>query len=173
MNDLRMKKIGVHMENPNKNQSRFYIPANEDQFKEKRGLGVSTINFKVTPQSANDTFIIENIFHKRGGPAKHVHYYQDEWFYIVEGEFDFEIGNEKFTLNIGDSLIGPRKIPHVWAFTGSGRGRILIAFFPAGKMEPFFREVTKANAMPPLDPELWRSHGMELLGPPLLDNKTQ
>jgi hypothetical protein len=43
----------------------------------------------------------------------------------------------------------------------------LIAFMPAGKMESFFREVTQANAMPPQDPELWRAHGMELVGPPL------
>jgi hypothetical protein len=34
-------------------------------------------------------------------------------------------------------------------------------------MEAFFREVTKANAMPPQDPKLWQAHGMELLGPPL------
>jgi len=27
--------------------------------------------------------------------------------------------------------------------------------------------VTRANAMPPQDPALWRAHGMELLGPPL------
>jgi quercetin 2,3-dioxygenase len=59
-------------------------------------------------------------------------------------------------------------VPHVWAFTGSTpHGRILIAFLPAGKMEAFFREVTKANAMPPQDPKLWQAHGMELLGPPL------
>lgn len=38
---------------------------------------------------------------------------------------------------------------------------------PAGKMELFFREVTKHNAMPPMDLGLWRAHGMELLGPPL------
>jgi fermentation-respiration switch protein FrsA (DUF1100 family) len=43
----------------------------------------------------------------------------------------------------------------------------VIAFTPAGRMKAFFREVTKADAMPPLDPELWRAHGMELLGPPL------
>jgi hypothetical protein len=35
-------------------------------------------------------------------------------------------------------------------------------------MEAFFREVTKANAMPPQDPALWQAHGMELLGPPLV-----
>jgi hypothetical protein len=44
---------------------------------------------------------------------------------------------------------------------------MLIGFMPAGSMEAFFRIVTKDNAMPAQDPELWRSHGMELLGPPL------
>jgi len=34
----------------------------------------------------------------------------------------------------------------------------------AGYMEAFFREVTKANAMPPQNPELWRMYGMDLLG---------
>jgi hypothetical protein len=34
-------------------------------------------------------------------------------------------------------------------------------------MEAFFREVTKANAMPPQDPATWRAHGMGLLRPPL------
>ena len=53
------------------------------------------------------------------------------------------------------------------ASTESVTGSILITFMPAGKMEAFFREVTKANAMPPQDPALWRAHGMELLGPPL------
>ena len=95
-----------------------------------------------------------------------MHYDQDEWFYAIEGEFIFEIGQERFALKPGYSLLGPRLVPHVWAHLGDARGRILIAFTPAGKMEAFFRDVTKANAMPPQDPGLWRAHGMELLGPP-------
>jgi hypothetical protein len=43
---------------------------------------------------------------------------------------------------------------------------MLIVFTPAGKMEAFFREVTKANGIPPADPQLWRAHGMELIRPP-------
>lgn len=143
------------------------IAADEDQFEEHRGLGVSEIKFKVTPKDSDGIFIIENIFHKKGGPAKHLHYDQDEWFYVVEGEFTLEVGQDTFSLAPGDSVLAPRKVSHVWAYTGSQRGKILIAFMPAGKMEAFFREVTKANAMPPQDPELWRAHGMELLGPPL------
>lgn len=146
----------------------LYVPAGQDRFGEHRGLGVSAIQFKVTPQDQTDILIIENVFHAKGGPARHLHYDQDEWFYVAEGEFAFEVGQEKLTLKPGDSLLAPRNVPHVWAYTGSySIGRIVITFMPAGKMEAFFREVTKANAMPPQDPELWRAHGMELLGPPL------
>lgn len=143
------------------------VAAGTDRFGEQRGLGISSIDFKVVPQDSSGLFILENTFHARGGPARHLHYDQDEWFYAVEGEFIVEVGHERINLTPGDSLLAPRKIPHVWAHVGEGRGRILIAFMPAGKMEAFFRIVTQANAMPPQDPGLWRAHGMELLGPPL------
>ena len=143
------------------------LTAGEDRFGEQRGLGISSIDFKVIPQDSHGLFVLENTFHHKGGPARHLHYDQNEWFYALEGEFLFEVGPDKFRLKPSDSLLAPRQIPHVWACVGDARGRILIAFMPAGKMESFFREVTKANAMPPQDPALWRAHGMELLGPPL------
>jgi quercetin dioxygenase-like cupin family protein len=147
----------------------LHLPAGRDRYGEQRGLEVSNILFKVTPQDSRDTLILENVFRAPGGPAKHLHHQQDEWFYILEGEFRFEVGDQRLTLNPGDSLLGPRRVPHVWAFTGKGSptGRILIAFLPAGQMEAFFRENMKANEMPPLRPALWRAHGMELLGQPL------
>jgi quercetin dioxygenase-like cupin family protein len=143
------------------------VAAGEDRYGEFRGLGVSAITFKVTSQDSGGLFVLENTFHKKGGPARHLHYDQDEWFYCVEGEFVIEVGQERLRLNPGDSLLAPRKVPHVWAYVGDTKGRMLIAFMPAGQMEAFFREVTKVNAMPPLDPALWRAHGMELMGPPL------
>ncbi len=143
------------------------VAAGADRFGEQRGLGISTIDFKVTMLNSSDIFILENTFMSRGGPPRHLHFDQDEWFYILEGEFQFEVGADRFHLHPGESLLAPRQVPHVWAFVGETRGRILVAFLPAGKMEAFFREVTRANAMPPQDPALWRAYGMELLGPPL------
>ncbi len=143
------------------------LAAGADRFGEQRGLGISTIAFKVTTPNPSDVFILENTFLAKGGPARHLHYEQEEWFYILEGEFLFEVGADRFRLQPGESLLAPRQVPHVWAFVGEARGRILIAFLPAGNMEAFFREVTRANAMPPQDPAIWRAHGMELLGPPL------
>ena len=159
MNDLLQPQAGV--------PSFLHATAGEDRYGEHRGLGVSSIAFKVASQDSSGLFVIENTFHQKGGPARHLHYDQEEWFYCVEGEFIIEVGQERIRLNPGDAVLAPRKVPHAWAFVGDTTGRMLIAFTPPGQMEAFFREVTKANAMPPQDPELWRAHGMELLGPPL------
>ena len=149
------------------NESKI-IAGGEDCFGEPRGLGVSEILFKVVPENENGIFVIENVFHEKGGPARHLHYDQDEWFYALEGEFNLVIGDSKHILCAGDSILAPKNLPHVWAFTGNQEiGRMLIAFTPAGNMEAFFREVTKENAMPPMDPKLWEAHGMKLMGPPL------
>lgn len=149
--------------NPNEQPVR----AGADLFGKQRGLGVSTITFKVVPSDSRGVLILENTFHTPGGPARHLHHDQDEWFYSLEGEFLLEIGDKRFQMNTGDSILAPRRVPHVWAYAGNATGRMLITFLPAGQMEAFFREVTRANAMPPQDPALWRAHGMELVGPPL------
>ena len=144
------------------------VASGQDRFGEHHGLGVSVLDFKLSTAETNvSLFIVENSFHEKGGPARHLHHDQDEWFYALEGEFRFEIGEQRLTLKPGDSVLGPRRVPHVWAYTGGGVGRVLVAFAPAGKMEAVFREITKANAMPPQDPALWRAYGMELVGPPL------
>lgn len=145
----------------------LYVDADKDRFGEHRGLGISTIDFKVARQDSSDIFIIENKFRAKGGPAKHLHYTQDEWFYVLVGEFIFEIGEERQSVKTGDSLFTPRNVPHVWAYVGESIGSLLIMFTPAGQMETFFHKVTQTNAMPIQDPELWQAHGMALLGPPL------
>jgi hypothetical protein len=48
------------------------VSAGEDRFSEYRGLGVSSIQFKAVPQDSSGLFIIENTFHARGGPARHL-----------------------------------------------------------------------------------------------------
>src|SRR5260370_12826933 len=107
------------------------LAAGVDREGERRGLGMSTIAFKLTMPNPNDLFILENTFLDKGGPARHLHYDQEEWFSVLEGEFQFEVGAQRLHLQAGDSLLAPRQVPHVWAFEGSARGQILIAFLPA------------------------------------------
>ncbi len=144
------------------------VAAGGDREGVHRSMGISTLAFKVvTSDTAEQLFVVEQTNHRRGGPPRHLHPDQDEWFYVIAGDYIVEVGNEAHRLRPGDSILAPRGLPHVWACVGDGQGRVLVAFAPAGHMEAFFREVTKAEAMPPQDPELWRAHGMEVVGPPL------
>jgi len=88
----------------------FRVAADEDRFAEHRGLGISSIDFKVSTQDSNGLFILENTFREKGGPARHLHYDQDEWFYVIEGEFVFEVGKERIKLKPGDFLLGHLKM---------------------------------------------------------------
>ena len=38
-------------------------------------------------------FVFESTRIKNGGPPLHYHYTQDEWFYILKGDFLFKIGD--------------------------------------------------------------------------------
>ena len=72
---------------------------------------------------------------QRGGPARHLHHEQDEWFYVVEGEHVIEIGEERYELGGGDSLLVPRKVAHAWAYVREGTGRLIAALQSAREIE--------------------------------------
>ena len=146
----------------------FWVARDADRTGEQLDRGISKVFFKVsTEDSHGGLLVVEMTHHAKGGPGRHVHFDQDEWFYILEGEYDFEVGQERFRLKAGDSVFGPRKVPHVWAFVGNQTGRILFIFTPAGQIEAFFREPGKTDVIVPQDPAYFRTYGMELVGPPL------
>ena len=142
------------------------VAAGEDVFGEAL-VAAGTLAFKVVPPDPNGLLIFEMTLTQKGGPARHLHHNQDEWFYAIQGQFIFEVGQERLQLNPGDSIFGPRGIPHVWAYVGDTPGRLLFTFMPAGKMVAFLREIAKANAPAPQEPEFWRVYDLELVGPPL------
>ena len=146
----------------------FWVGRDVDRLGEYHGRGIARVFFKVSNEDSHSGLVVvEMTHHAKGGPGRHFHYEQDEWFYVVEGEYDFEVGQERIRLRPGDSVFGPRKVPHVWAFVGDQLGRILFVFTPAGQIEAFFREPGKTDVRPPLDPAYYRAYGMELVGPPL------
>jgi len=146
------------------------VARGEDRLGERHNIGLSTTVFKVlTKDSEGALFVMEHQSHEKGGPPRHLHHNEDEWFYAIEGYYILEVGSERFHLRAGDSILAPREVPHAWAFAGDTPGRLLIAFAPANKMESFFRENAKhfnggnyAN-----EAEIYRAYGMELVGPPL------
>jgi mannose-6-phosphate isomerase-like protein (cupin superfamily) len=130
---------------------------------------------KVSPtDSENGFFLFESVREKKGGPREHFHYEQDEWWYILEGEFIFKIGDKTFTAKAGDSVFGPRKIPHTFAKSNDGNARLIILFEPAGKMNEYFEAVAQGVTKHFTDEEnaeFKRKHGFEVTGPALLYEK--
>lgn len=139
------------------------VHAGRDRLDETH-TGFGGLQFKVsTQETGGNLFVVEHNNMKFGGPPLHLHFEQEEWFYVMEGEVLFQVGEKRVLLKPGDSILGPRKVPHAFCPTGATPGRMLIAFTPAGQMERFFRDATT----PLQNAAYYRSHGMELLGPPI------
>ena len=150
-----------------------HVPAGGDRFRRQREIQFtrSVTDIKVSTLDTLGGLSVAEItsFHK-GGPARHLHHEQDEWFYVVEGEYAIEVGEERYEPGPGDSVLAPRKVAHVWAHVGEGTGRLIAALQPAGEIEAFFEDLAKLGTSSPEREELqraFRSHSMELAGPPL------
>ena len=153
------------------------VAAGKDRFGESISLyeGDSFFCKVSTKDTDGDIYIFESIRDKKGGPALHYHYEQDEWWYILEGEFLFKVGDQTFTAKTGDSVFGPRMVPHAFAKTNDGPARLLMAFQPAGKMEELFLAVSKDVYKNKTKEEIHKfrqEHGFEIVGPALTYDKT-
>ena len=73
-------------------------------------------------------------------PPLHLHYCQEEWFQVNEGEFIFEADGTQYALKPGEGILIPRMIAHRFQNTGTSAGRGLILTQPSGTLEKFFEE---------------------------------
>jgi mannose-6-phosphate isomerase-like protein (cupin superfamily) len=151
------------------------VPAGTGRLNEVVKLpGGNSLYVKVaTAETDGAMFMAEQPNGPRGaGPPKHYHENVDEWWYVLAGEYVFEIGDQRFRLGAGESILGPRRVPHTFVYDGTGPGRLLVGFTPAGRMEQFFRELEKRGTYfgngTAEDRELARrEYGIVNVGPPL------
>lgn len=144
------------------------VRAGEGRSGHSRKTPTGSSCFKVvTADTGGGLFVMEHRNLKKGGPPLHLHHGEDEWFYVLEGEYLLQLGAEVHSLKSGDSILGQREIPHTWAFVGETPGRLLIAYAPAGKMEAFFGDRDRHGGNYATEADQMRAYGMELLGPPL------
>ena len=101
----------------------------------------------------------------------HVHYTEDEGFYVLEGNVTIVVGDETVELAAGQHAFGPRNIPH--RFTVGPNGAHMIWVLTPGGFEDLIEEVSvqaDTRTVPPptvLPPEnvaeILRRHGNEVL----------
>jgi quercetin dioxygenase-like cupin family protein len=112
------------------------------------------------------------------GSPWHVHPEEDEWFYVLEGNLVFYVGDERLELAAGGFAFGPKGVPHTFFGAGPQPARALVGFAPM-QFEGFLREVGQpapARVLPPPPagppPELAplaaiaKRAGFIILGPP-------
>jgi quercetin dioxygenase-like cupin family protein len=135
-----------------------------------KGVNVNILDVKVSGKDTEgDLAIFEQTGLSQGrGTPLHVHPNQDETFYVLEGHYYFQVGEEKQHLQVGDSIFLPRKVPHAWTQV-SEKGKMTVIVQPAGKLEDFF--VTMAGLEKAPTPEeiakIFAANEMQIVGPPL------
>jgi DNA-binding transcriptional MerR regulator len=159
----------------------FNVAAGAGRSGERVTLGKEPIDCKVSGKDTNGAMCIFEFTGSGGGPRV-AHLQEDEWIYVVEGEFDFVIGTKRMRLGKGESIFIPRETSHVWATANGQPGKVINTYQPAGKMEEFFAAVNGFKDLPTAEQvvnksvsekqlkslhKFFASYGMDLQGPPL------
>ena len=160
----------VQAQKTNRTNKGFVVKASESRFNEKTLIGGKNPNdIKVSQKDTNgDLTVFEYTGNAKGGPPLHIHPNQDEIFFIVQGEYLFQVGDDKHTLKAGDTIFLPRAVPHAFAQL-SDNGKMFFLFQPSGKMEDYFRALSNLTAPPTPEQgaKIFADHDMKVVGPPL------
>ncbi len=148
----------------------FVVRADQDRLGENTVLfGNSPNQVKVSAADTDGRFaLFEYVGRTRGGPPLHMHMDQDEIFFVREGAYLFQVGEQQHRLAAGDTIFLPRAVPHTFAQL-SAEGRMVFMFTPAGDMEAFFRDQGKLAGPPSPETanDMFAMRGMKIVGPPL------
>jgi quercetin dioxygenase-like cupin family protein len=86
--------------------------------------------------------VIEATFRTQAGPPPHLHRQHEETFYVLDGEFTFQVGERTIRANPGTFVFVPRHVAHGFRSTGTGPGKLLALFTPGG-YEKYFEELAQ------------------------------
>jgi quercetin dioxygenase-like cupin family protein len=116
-----------------------------------------TMTFKATAaQTGGSLAMVEVLAAPGGGPPQHRHANEDEFWYVLDGEFEIHYGSQTLRLTAGGFAFVPRGTMHRFENVADTPSRVLIGFTPGG-FEAFFFEaglpVAEGETAPPLGPD--------------------
>lgn len=135
------------------------------------------LTFKVLSSETNGQFwALEGLADKHMAVPLHAHSREDEFWFILEGEIRFTIGNNTVMGSPGTFAYIPRNVPHTFQIL-SETARWFGVGTPAGLDQWFFETGEPAKALtlppPPANPPnvemivaSLKAYGTETLGPP-------
>jgi quercetin 2,3-dioxygenase len=98
------------------------------------------------------------------GPGVHIHRGEDEFFYVLKGEFRFKAGDRVVRGPVGTFVFLPRGHGHTFQNIGTEPGVLLGGVLPGG-LEGLFTETSGADAEKLK--KLAEKYMIEVIGPPL------
>jgi mannose-6-phosphate isomerase-like protein (cupin superfamily) len=133
--------------------------------KPKWVLGMQ-VKILCTGAESNGTLTVAEIIAPPGqGPPAHLHVEQDEVFHVLEGRFEFLMGDRTVVAEAGATVHVPKQTMHYFKNVGPETGRVIDYHTPAG-MEHFFNECAEPTQQVKLTPQqiaaLCEKHGMKL-----------
>jgi len=101
----------------------------------------TSFTFKVTPAENGGKYLqFETSTAPGMGAPPHFHHEEDEAFYILAGQYEFLVGEERFVATTGAFAFVPRGTVHAFSNTGKETARMLITVTPGTQHEGLFRE---------------------------------
>ncbi len=100
----------------------------------------------------------------KSGPPTHIHQAEDEFFYVVSGEFKVKLGDRIMSAPAHSVMFVPRGTAHSFQNVGPEPGVLLVGVTPGG-FEKMFEERQGVDAE--TNRALMKKHKMEVVGPPL------
>ncbi|MDX5436873.1 MAG: cupin domain-containing protein [Pontibacter sp.] len=151
----------------------FKVDAGEGRYHghiKLKGINANVLDVKVSGKDTGGALAIfeqTSLSQNRGTPL-HIHLNQDETFYVLEGDYYFQVGSDKHSLKAGDTIFLPRQVPHAWTQL-SKTGRMIVTVQPAGKLENFFVTMAGLREEPSTEliAKLFADNEMQVVGPPL------
>jgi Uncharacterized conserved protein, contains double-stranded beta-helix domain len=117
-----------------------------------------TFSFLATGKDTENAYTLIHCFFRKGfTPPAHFHTREDESFYILEGEIEFQAAEKKFTAGAGELVVLPKEIPHCFNLV-TETAKALLLITPAG-FETVFREFgvpAQTLELPPVPKDLPR-----------------
>jgi quercetin dioxygenase-like cupin family protein len=109
------------------------------------------ITHKLTPQQTNSGYyLFEFEFEPQSGNGLHVHNFEDEVVYVLEGSIEVRLENQNLKATKGGVVHLPKKIPHALYNPLKNTSKYLAMAIPGG-MEKFFDELAEAQEAGLLD----------------------
>lgn len=107
------------------------------------------VTIKATMADSGGAYALyEALVARGGGMPPHLHRYEDEAIFVLDGTFALTIGAQTIAAGPGTWAFGPRGVPHAFRNIGDVPGRILVLVSPGTLQEQFIAEVGRPAAAP-------------------------